>query len=216
MKKGILQNIPYDLVDIKDFYENREKLKDSSVAVGIQDNERYIALPYFNNKGDKIEQPGVYNNGDIDFIVYPTNEERSNYEPSIIDFDNITSMKDYQERKSELDKVERNYLMTNEDKDNCFIPPLLENDTPEMRAVKEAIIAKHIDLDKYADRYGTNYPNDKRRYKDNSITLFLLKRTCENLDMKASLIISDKSPDVPNPIGKEIVVNLITGNDEDE
>lgn len=215
MKKGILQNIPYDLIDIEDFYNNREKLQDSSVAVSIQNDENCIALPYF-NRSERVDKPGVYNTStDMDIIVYPNNEEREKYEPSIIDFDNISSMREYQERKSELDKVERNYLMTNDDRDNCFIPPILENDTPEMRAVKEAIISKHIDLDKYADRYGSNYPNDKRRYKENTITMFLLKRTCENLDMKASLIITDKNPDVPNPIGKEIVVDLVTGSDEE-
>ena len=47
------------------------------------------------------------------------------------------------------------------------------------------------------------------------ITLFMFERMCEKLDMKAQLIITDKNPDVPNPMGKTIVVDLIS-DDEDE
>lgn len=219
MKKGVLNNKPYEIIDKEDFYKdnNREILKDgTSLAIGIQTEESYMALPY-SNKGAKMDKPGVYDAGCVDIIVLPTEEQLGDYTPDIIDFDNISSMQDYQNKKQELNNIEKGYLTT-DDGDNCFIPPLLESDTAEMRAVKEAIISKHIDLDKYADRYGSNYPNDKRRYKDDKITLFLLKRTCENLDMKATLIIEDKNPNVPNPIGKgkKIVADLTAVIDDEE
>ena len=83
-----------------------------------------------------------------------------------------------------------------------------------MKALKQAITAKNIDIDKYADRFGENFPNDKRKLKDEKITLFLLKRMAECLDMNVDLIISDKSPNVPNPIGIPIKVSL-TGNLEE-
>ena len=83
------------------------------------------------------------------------------------------------------------------------------------QAHKAAVInAKNIDIDKYADRFGENFPNDKRKLKDEKITLFLLKRMAECLDMNVDLIISDKSPNVPNPIGIPIKVSL-TGNFEE-
>lgn len=47
------------------------------------------------------------------------------------------------------------------DKNIKFIPIVSNLDSPEMQRLKSAIIAKHIDLDKYSDRFGENYPNIK-------------------------------------------------------
>jgi hypothetical protein len=77
-----------------------------------------------------------------------------------------------------------------------------------MRALKMALNAKHIDIDKYAGRFGENFPNDKRQLKNNNATLKIIKRFCENCDMEAFLTFRDKSDDVPNPMGTEIVVSL--------
>ena len=71
-----------------------------------------------------------------------------------------------------------------------------------------ALNAKHIDIDKYAGRFGENFPNDKRQLKNNNATLKIIKRFCENCDMEAILIFKDKNPDVPNPMNKEVVVSL--------
>lgn len=217
MKKGVILGKPYDIVDSTQFYDNREIYKDATVAVSFptESEDKNITLPYL-ARGTRMDKPGIYDAGVIDIIQYPVGEQQmEEYSPQIIDFDNITSMEEYKTKTSELGNIEKQYLTTVSG-DNCFIPPLLETDTPEMRAVKEAIISKNIDLDKYAERYGTNYPNDKRRYKDDKITLFLIKRTCECLDMKASLILEDKNPDVPNPIGRKITANLTSGFNEDE
>ena len=78
------------------------------------------------------------------------------------------------------------------------------------------IDVQNIDIDKYADRFGENFPNDKRKMKDDKITLFLLKRMAECLDMNVDLIISDKNPNVPNPIGMPIKVSLTGNGDETE
>ena len=83
-----------------------------------------------------------------------------------------------------------------------------------MKGMKEAVIAKNIDLDKYEHRFGSNYNNDKRLFNKNNISLPMIKRLSKALDMKATLILEDASPDVPNPIGKKIVIDVI-GNDED-
>ena len=37
-------------------------------------------------------------------------------------------------------------------------------------ASMEAVISKNIDIDKYADRFGDNFPNDKRQFKREDIT----------------------------------------------
>ena len=70
---------------------------------------------------------------------------------------------------------------------------------------------KHIDIDKYSNRFGSNYPNDKRQLRNNQVTLNIIKRFCKNMDMEALLIIRNKSEDVPNPLSKDIVVSLTDG-----
>ena len=59
-----------------------------------------------------------------------------------------------------------------------------------------------------------NFPNDKRQLRGDSMTLNILKRFCRNLDLEAQLILKDKNDNVPNPLGREIVVSLTDGYDE--
>ena len=47
--------------------------------------------------------------------------------------------------------------------------------------------------------------------KDSEITSFLLKRTCNNLDIEVDMVFRDASPDVPNPMRKTVRVNLVPG-----
>ena len=98
--------------------------------------------------------------------------------------------------------------------DNLFKPIPKENDSPEMKAMKKAICLKNIDIDAYADRFGDNFNNDKRLMKGSNITLSKAKSIGNNLDMKITLTISDARPDVPNPIGESITVD-ICGYEED-
>ena len=77
--------------------------------------------------------------------------------------------------------------------------------------IKKAINDKHCDMDKYDTRFGDNYPNDKRQLKNSDVTLKIINRYCENLDMEAILTIRDKEPGVPNPLGHPISISLMTG-----
>ena len=204
-----------NVIPIDTFYNNRENYKNSPIAISIDINGNNYGLPY-RQRGTTIDKPGVYDAGVVDIIVYPqTKEEIEKYSPDYTNFNNISDMKEYQEQYEKYKKAETSILTSG--KDNVFKPPFLEDDTPEMRAIKEAISDKNIDLDKYASRFGDNYPNDKRKFKDNTITLYLIKRACNCLDMKARLILEDKNPDVANPIGRTIVADLTSGfSDEDE
>lgn len=114
------------------------------------------------------------------------------------------------EKTSRVRNIEREILTS---PDSIFTPVISDSDTPVMRGLKESVIAKQIDLDKYSERFGDNYPNDKRQFKKDSITLFMFERMCDCLDLSAKIIIEDKSPDVPNPMGKKIEID-ITGVDE--
>ena len=82
-----------------------------------------------------------------------------------------------------------------------------------MRAMKESILAKSIDLDKYKDRFGTNYPNDKRKMKDSDITLNMIERMCKNLDIKLDYgAFPDRPYDSPCIYGDTTKINHIIAN----
>lgn len=74
---------------------------------------------------------------------------------------------------------------------------------------------KHIDLDSYEHRFGKNYNNDRRLFEKPNISLLKLTSVCTALDIKATLILEDSSPDVPNPMGGVVTVELTSGGGED-
>lgn len=93
--------------------------------------------------------------------------------------------------------------------DNATIFRIMPNDTPEMVATKQALNAKHIDIDKYRSRIGSTFANDKRFLQNStSITFNKVKTLFPALDLKCTLIIDNASPDVPNPISHPITVNI--------
>ena len=146
----------------------------------------------------------------------PNAEEEDDYVPNkVIEFSNTDDIKKILESQAQLSKLAEPWI-TNPD--NITFVSIGETDRPEVIGLKTAINEKHIDIDKYAGRFGENFPNDKRQLRNESLTLKMLERFCQNLDMEAVLIFKDKKPDVPNPIGREIVVSLTDGysNDDDE
>lgn len=152
--------------------------------------------------------PGFYiiNDGKIGRIIYPSKEDESEYSSkNAVDFSNVTSMKELISKQEEIKKLESEVLSNS---DNLFKPIPKENDSPEMKAMKQAVCLKNIDLDAYADRFGENYNNEKRLLKGSSITISKIKSICDKLDMKCSLTISDAGPNVPNPIGQDITVEI--------
>ena len=92
--------------------------------------------------------------------------------------------------------------------DNITTPIDHPDDSPEMMALKEAIRSKHIDINKYEQRFGPNFNNDRRLLDKNTITLAKLKTMANALDMDISLTIKDKPGNIPNPIGKVITVSV--------
>ena len=142
----------------------------------------------------------------MDFFIQPTGSEVGAYlEQSIIDFSKADSLREIIECQQRLVNEERSILTTI---NNQYVPEIGENDTPEMRALKQAISDKHIDLDQYEHRFGPNYNNDKRLLRKENITFGKLRTMCDALDIKASLTLEDASPDAPNPIGRSITVDI--------
>lgn len=208
----------YNVYSHENFIESKGILaEDDQTAVEIErDGKTYILPVRSQGSTGTMERPGIYCNGPINFFSFPkTEEDKTIYCPEdsfIFDMSNISDMQQYITEKERFDTSVNKLLETSDTCDDIFTPPLLDTDSGEMRALKECILAKRIDLDKYSERFGENYPNDKRKLKDDNITSFLLKRMCSNLDIEVDMIFRDASDNVPNPMNKTIVVNMVPGN----
>ena len=90
------------------------------------------------------------------------------------------------------------------------------NDTPLMFAVKSAVAAKHCNINNYAERFGSDFNNDKRKFNGNSITAGKAESILSNTDIRVTLVVQDMTPDVANPIGKTLVFPWIGDGVNDE
>lgn len=202
LEKAKIGEVIYDVIDLDEFYRD-PSIYSSYTAIKGNDGYLYPLRTKTDNR------PGFYPTGAIDFFKEPNIGEYNMYtQQNIINFKDTTTIKEVIQAQQKLMNEERSILTTI---DNVFEPDISDNDTPEMKALKQAIIDKHIDLDKYEMRFGPNYNNDKRLLKRGSITFGKLRSICDALDIKASITIEDASPDVPNPIGRVIYAE-ITGN----
>lgn len=213
-KKQTINGKMYNVVDVESYMKNNELYDNSQTALEVNINGSDYVLPIRNGKID--DRPGVYSDGALQFFNLPNKDNEAQLKEyssdNTIDFSNCSSIAEIME-KQEILRDEEKEILANPD--NIFIPTISEKDSPAMRGLKQAIIEKRIDIDKYQDRFGKeNFPNDKRKFKDTDITMFMMNRMNKALDIKATLILEDKSPDVPNPIGRKISIDL-TGYDEE-
>lgn len=202
------------VISVEELQNNREIYDTGTVAVEIKKSDgETVVLPYRPNIVRK-DRPGVYKEGNIgDLIVYPDEEDKANYQPEVIDLYNSKSMEEYIQKQGKLKNIEKEILTT---PDNIFTPHISDEDSPLMKGLKQAVIRKHIDIDKYADGYGENFPNDKRKFKDHDISIKLFERHVDVLGIKAVLVLSDASPDTPNPIIDPIYIPLNYSENDSE
>lgn len=208
LEKASVEGQVYDVMTYEEYAEHFENNRErSDIAIKEDYNGDVLVLPYRGKypSGGPIT-PGLYNAGCVDFIKKPEQGFVKNYIPDkIVSMSNMSDIKDILREAEEARKLDEPYLTS---PDSITTIKICPDDQPEMKALKMALNAKHIDLDKYAGRFGVNFPNDKRQLKGNNITLNIIKRYCENCDMEAILVLKDTRPDVPNPIGKEISISL--------
>ena len=201
-----------DVISEEEYMEKWNMFHDQlnpSVAVEIMgaNGENYI-LPF---RGKNDDRPGIYQEGCVDFFKEGEEYRSNNFD--IIDFSDVTTIQEFMNKNSQIRTMETNILT---DIDSVFAPKIADDDSPEMKAFKEAICSKKIDINKYAPRFGDNFLNDKRILKSGSITLNKLVSMCEKLDIEAELSLRDADSNVPNPIGKEIKVILTNGSEDDK
>lgn len=208
LEKAKIGDAIYDVISLDEFYRDPSAYGSYTAVKG---DDGYI----YPIRTRTDSRPGFYPTGGLDFFKAPTFGEANMYtQQNIINFKEASGLRDVIICQQRLMSAERSILTTI---DSVFTPEIGENDTPEMKAMKQAIIDKHIDLDKYEPRFGPNYNNDKRLLKKKNITFGKLRSICDALDMKATLVLEDAAPDVPNPIGRTITAELTgTGMSIDE
>lgn len=193
------------------YAENPSLCASSAVEVQGTDGQTYV-LPI---RGKSDDRPGIYPDGCIYFTKFPTQESDSCYRADqldIVDFSNIKTVEEFLSKNSQIREMESGVLT---EIDTVFVPQIGQNDSPEMKAFKEAITSKKMDINKYAPRFGDNFLNDKRILKTSSITMNKLVSMCKKLDIEAELTLRNTSPDVANPMQKEISV-ILTGTGGDD
>ena len=217
IKKSIVNGSMYDIISEEDYEKNKRNYpNNSTIAVEKEVDGKIVDLPIrnINYYSDGTLTPGIYT-GDrspLEFTVLPNSDNIMNFVPrKTVEINNHNSMKEILQKEETISRMSEPWITS---PDNISIFQITDEDQPEMKALKQALNAKQIDLDKYSIRFGNNFPNDKRQLRTHSATLNIIKRFCDNLDMDAVLILKDKHPNVPNPIGKEIEVCL-TRNDEE-
>lgn len=204
-----------EVITPEDYGRNKELYNNPRTGIELtnpNDGRNYI-LPI---RGSSDDRPGVYDEGIIYFTKFPDEKDASKYATDsvdIVDFNDTKDVEDFISKQKQLRDIESEILT---DIDNIFMPPIDQNDSPEMRVLKEATREKHCDINKYAGRFGSNFLNDKRIFKDKNVTLNKILRIANNMDMEVELTIRDKGPDVPNPMGKEVSAILTGGSANDE
>lgn len=215
--KAPINGQTFDIVDYDEYRANFDAYYGrNDVAIPVDYRGRQMMLP-LRGKYNGSTTPGVYNAGCIDFVVTPEEGFAEKYIPdpsTIICMSNTDDIRQLIIKEDSVKKLDEPYITT---PDNITTFPISPNDQPEMVALKTALNAKRIDLDKYAGRFGDNYPNDKRQLKSRGATLNIVKRYCHNCDMEALLILRDAGPNVPNPMNTEVCISLTSLTlDDDE
>lgn len=207
MRKGKIDGKIVEIISVEEYYSNPGLYSYNNTAIDGGDGYVYP----IRSKMDC--RPGFYMTPTSKFIKQksPGPEEAASYsDENIIKFDNAESMKELISMQNELQDQERTILTS---VDNIFMPPIKEDDSSEMVGMKQAIRAKQCDIDKYSHRLGNNFQNEKRLFERRSMTLSKIRTVCEALDIRCVMQLSDAAPDVPNPMGTVINID-ITGQGE--
>lgn len=208
MKKVKLVGKFMSVVSLSEYKSNIDAYNSTRTAIEFDDLG--VVLPII-GKFDKSVGVAVSPSSLFCKINMPSEEEKEEYSiDRIEDLSKAKDMKELIQKQKVIKDIECEMLTS---VDNIFQPKIGDNCSPAMRALKTAVIEKGIDINKYEDRFGSNFNNDKRQYNKDTISMQMLERQCNGLDIKATLILEDAADDVPNPIGRKIVVELTEGGD---
>lgn len=176
--------------------------------IAVEYNDKYV-LPYA--KRPKNNEPCAIPGELVIRGILPTTEEdKEKYSVKrIVNFSSSSSFKDVLDSVYKI-KEEKNAGLTIVN--DCLHLDIYDEDTPELRVIKQAINDKHIDPDSYKNKFpsSSDFNNDMRALKspnNHSISFFKAKRILNSFDIDGEFIIRDKK-DAVNPIGKEYCIKL--------
>lgn len=213
--KAAINGQVVDVVSYDDYAKNINCYNErNDIAIPVKMKDKDLLLPLKGTYTQNSISPGVYNAGCVDFLIYPEEAFAERYmAKDFISMSSSDGIKELIKKGDAARKLDEPFITSPDCITNI---PIKDTDQPEMKGLKMALNAKNIDIDKYASRFGDNYPNDKRQLKNSNATLKIIKRFCDNCDMEALLVFKDKSADVPNPMNKEIVVSLTDNISEED
>lgn len=199
-----------DIVQLDSYVQNPSIYQRAYTAI----EQNGMALPIISPMDYANGVTGINVGGLVSLYNMPSPEEANNYDTrNAINFADAENMKELISKTAHVKEIE-NEILTNSE--NVTQVKIGDNDSPAMKGFKEAFNAKQCDFNQYAPRYNGNFSNDRRDIYEETITLLKVVRHATNLDMKVTMSFSDKSPDVPNPMGKTVTVELTGGDDYDE
>lgn len=197
----------YEVEDIDRYVKNPDAYLTGYIAVDV--GQDYI-LPIVPQNSTMPGLP-LRRNSPFSYARLPEGDMAAQYHRSqLIDYSNASSFQEFVERRDMVRSLEKGILSS---PDKIFTPPLDEEDTPAMRALKDAVVAKEIDFGNYETRMGGNFHNNRRLLLKSNISLPKLVELCRALDIEATLTLEDKDPDVANPMNKTITTSLTSGQD---
>jgi hypothetical protein len=207
MKKVQIGKCLYNVVGPDDYKENGSY---NPRFTAIQCNGGQTVLPVNSRVTDT--STGIYfypGNGMVAKVIKPNPGSEADFScENIIDYSQAKTISDIIHNNEIIRDIQNDIITTS---DNVLKLNISDNDTPEMKALKNAINAKGVDKKQYEDRFD-QFQNDMRLLKGNSITLGKLISICSAFDISAELTLKDKEG-VPNPIGQEFVVDLTEERD---
>ena len=173
--KGVVNGSIYDIVSYDEYSASSNiEANANNIAIKTNHNGNDIVLPFKGNYNGKTTIPGVYNLGPADIFIFPDDNHVENYRArKVVEINNRNSISEILEKKETLARLAEPWITS---PDNITKFKVMDDDNPEMVCLKEALNAKNIDFDKYAPRFGANFPNDKRQLKSKSATLNIIKR----------------------------------------
>lgn len=205
--KAFIDGRIYDVIDQKDF--GIIQYTGDALAVNVGN----FILPVRNTT--QITKPGIYYNNVFYTMVMPSNDiEALEYSTiHLAYFVSASTFKDVVAAKEQLEKDEFNHLVNSSNIFTPVIDPV--NDKALILGLKMAVKEKQCDINRYAEKFGPDFNNDRRKFNGNDITAAKYSSISGNLDIRTTLIIEDMNPNVANPMGKRIILTWVGDGEND-
>lgn len=205
-KKIVIDGKNMSVVSMDEF-NKMYKNKSLDTDIAVEFNNDYV-LPYSKHiKTTPCAMPGDLC---VRGVLPTTKEDKEKYSVKrVVNFSSASSFKDVLNNVYKI-KEEKNAGLTIVN--DCLHLDIYDEDTPELRIIKQAINDKHIDPDSYKNKFpsSSDFNNDMRALKsasNHSISFFKAKRILNSFDIDGEFIIRDKK-DAVNPIGREYSIKL--------